>query len=197
MAYQANKPQATDALSQSQIDIQNNFGAIQTLIDVNHVDFASSDAGKHKFVTFPAQTLPLVPPIVAGEIGLFNQSAAPTGINDLWMYRGTAAPFPITGYNGTATSGWTYIPSGLIIAWGQGTIMSGGFIQILYSSVPSFPGFSTFAAAPMLTRLKNSTGADFLIADIFTHPPANTAGFIARSSQGLNNVVFGWMTIGL
>ncbi len=47
MSYQNNIPQPTDALSQSQSDILNNFAAIQTLIDVDHVDFANINQGKH------------------------------------------------------------------------------------------------------------------------------------------------------
>ncbi len=194
MAYQANKPQATDALSQSQIDIQNNFGAIQTLIDVNHVDFASSDAGKHKFVTFPAQTLPLVPPIVAGEIGLFNQSAAPTGINDLWMYRGTAAPFPITGANVSAisNSGWTYLPSGALIVWGISSMNAvTQTITIPFNSVPGFPGFSVGISFPFFT-VRSAVGAPAFV----TFGTATLTQFTAFKSTGTAAVSFGWMVIG-
>jgi hypothetical protein len=75
MAYQANIPQPGDLLSQSQSDLLNNFMALQTLIDINHVDFASGDQGKHKWVTFPVQGA--IPPagsgFLAGELGLYMQ----------------------------------------------------------------------------------------------------------------------------
>ena len=45
MAFQNNKPNASDFLSQSQDDILNNFGAIKTLVDVNHVTFDAADQG--------------------------------------------------------------------------------------------------------------------------------------------------------
>ncbi len=83
MAYNANIPLATDQLSQSQIDINANFQALKTLIDVNHVDFASADQGKHAKVTFPAQSP--APTFILGEIGLYSFLSPITGVNELYI----------------------------------------------------------------------------------------------------------------
>lgn len=57
MAYLANKPQATDLLSQSQIDIQGNFSTANTNYGINHYPFddGTVNVGKHKHVSLPPQ----------------------------------------------------------------------------------------------------------------------------------------------
>ena len=72
MAYNPNIPQATDTLNSSQGDLLANFMAIQTLIDVNHYDFASANQGKHMFVTMPVQTQS--PGTALGEMALFTMN---------------------------------------------------------------------------------------------------------------------------
>jgi hypothetical protein len=191
MAYQANIPQATDAMSQSQIDIQNNFGALQTLINVNHVDFASSDQGKHKWVTFPVQGS--APSFAAGELGLYNLAYAPTFTNELFLTNAVGTTYPITAsmVNGVNNSGWTYLPSGVIMVWGVGNIIAGGNLAVLYSSVTNFPGFTVGASVPQLTRVSAGTSTAFVTVSGYSN-----TGFTAYSNTGGNSVIFAWMAIG-
>ena len=197
MAYQPNIPQATDALSQSQIDIQNNFGALQTLIDIDHVDFASIDQGKHKKVTFPVQSP--APAFAVGEIGLYNFAYAPTALNELFLTNSAGTSYPVTASRTTgspvASSGWTYLPSGMLLVWGQATIVAGGTIIVSYASVPGFPGFTSAAALPMLTRMAN-TGVTSNFVSVNSAGVPNLTQFVANSSQAQNSVQFAWMTIG-
>lgn len=196
MAYQANIPQATQALSQSQSDIQNNFGAIQTLVDIDHVDFANSNQGKHNKVTLVLQGG--APSFSIGEIGLYNLNYSNTGFNELFVTNSSGTSYPITAARTStspiATSGWTYLASGMLIVWGQATIVSGGTITVNYSSVPGFPGFTTTAALPQLTRIVAATASNFL--SVASQASPNLTQFRAFSSGGQNNVVFAWMTIG-
>lgn len=196
MAYQANIPQASDSLSQSQSDIQNNFGAIQTLVNIDHVDFASTDQGKHKKVTFPLQGA--APAFSIGEIGLYNLNYANTGFNELFLTNSSGVSYPITAARTStspiATSGWTYLASGMLMIWGQSTIVAGGTITVDYSSVPGFPGFSVTVALPQLTRVTATTSSNYVTVAPTAVP--NLTQFRAFSSTGQNNVVFAWMTIG-
>ena len=74
MAYQNNIPQASDQINKSQADILNNFAAIQTLIDANHVGFANpTNQGKHNFVSLPlTSSSPAAPAFLATEEGIYN-----------------------------------------------------------------------------------------------------------------------------
>jgi len=133
MAFNPNIPQPSDQLSQSQQDILNNFQAIQALVDVNHVDFASSDQGKHKWITFPSQGA--IPPAGSGftgtELGLYNAVYSTTGKQELFVNKTnqiTVVQVPFTASilstSSAPTSGtgfWTYLPSGLLMIGGNAT----------------------------------------------------------------------------
>jgi hypothetical protein len=130
MSWNANIPQPGDLLSQSQSDLLNNFMALQTLIDINHVDFASGDQGKHKWVTFPVQGA--IPPagsgFLAGEIGLYNANYSVSTKNELFINKTnqlTVVQVPATASILSANSapaalgaGYTYLPSGILLRWG-------------------------------------------------------------------------------
>jgi len=126
MAYQSNKPMATDQLSVSQIDIQGNFAAIKTLIDVNLVDFASSDQGKHNLSQYVNQSVD--PTLGATEIAAYNKVSGVTSVQELFIKKGVGAPFSITSAQGGGT-GWSSLSSGFILQWGEGTVTGSGTLN--------------------------------------------------------------------
>ena len=126
MAYQNNIPQATDQLSKSQSDILNNFSALQTLIDVNLVDFAdTANQGKHNLSEYVVQAAD--PTILSGELAIYNKLSSLSGVNELFVRRGTGTAFPITASSNGA-NGWTSLSSGLILQWGQGSVTGQGVL---------------------------------------------------------------------
>ena len=90
-----NVPLTGQTLGVTRVPINNNFSVIGSTFEVDHVGYNLTDQGKHAKITMPSQGA--VPSFSAGEIGLFNQNAAPTNINDIWLARGAAAPYPMTG----------------------------------------------------------------------------------------------------
>ena len=131
MAYQANIPQPNNLLSQSQDDILNNFQAIQTLIGINHVNFGAADQGKHKWLSLPEQaaTPPAGSAFGATELGLYNAVYGFTAKDELYINKTnqtTVVQVPMTASILSTNSapaagaqGWSYLPSGLIIKWGN------------------------------------------------------------------------------
>lgn len=117
MAYNPNIPQPTDMLSQSQPQLLGDFQSIKTLIDVNHVDFANANQGKHAFVEFPVQNP--VPVTVAAEVGLYSQVSAITGNPELVFSKQNATSIVEFTSAGKLQSGWVYQPSGILMKWGQ------------------------------------------------------------------------------
>lgn len=152
MAYNANIPQATDLLSTSQGQILGNFTQLNTAWLINHVDFNAGDAGKHKWVTFPQQgaTPPAGSGFLASEIGAYNAVNGTTAINELYLNRRSfagAVQTPITAsIMSTSTpaqyaDGWTYLPSGLLLKWGVGTVPANTGVLML-NFVAGSPAFN-------------------------------------------------------
>lgn len=131
MAYNANIPQPTDQLSTSQSDILNNFQALKTLIDVNHVDFANANQGKHSFIEFPVQSP--VPMTAAGEVGLYCQTSTLTSQPELVFSKqsGTSV-YEFTSSGQLTNGGWVRHPSGILMKWGTGGPGSAGSYTITF-----------------------------------------------------------------
>ncbi len=156
MPYTPNIPQPTDLPSQSQALILGNFQTLDTDWNVNHVDFNTADSGKHAQITFPAGPLAGQPfTYLAGEIGLQLLNQAPTNIPDIWMTRGLGVAIPITGRL-PATTGWTYLPSGLLIKWGTGTAVAAGNTVVTFPVAATNPVF-TAVYLPLLTATSAMT----------------------------------------
>jgi hypothetical protein len=125
MALNINVPQANQTLAITQPLILNNFNAINTAFAVDHVNFNDPGQGKHNKITFPVQAV--VPVFAAGDLGLFSFLNATTTKNELNVYKANNAgyvnvPFTASILSNSAPiqngSGWSYLPSGLIIQWG-------------------------------------------------------------------------------
>lgn len=161
MAYNPNIPQPTDVLSQSQSDILNNFNSIGTVFDVNHVDFNSgADAGKHKYVEFPQQAS--TPPITfaAAEMAMYSaESPFNAAVNELFINKTnevtvvqvpfTASILSVASNPAGNTAGWAYLPSGLLIKWGNGSAT--GNTVVIFPVSASIPDFTEVLAMSLTT----------------------------------------------
>ncbi len=166
MAYNPNIPQGTDLLSQSQSDIQTNFATIQTVFDVNHVDFNASGAGKHIYVELPVAAGNPIPPIAfpAAEIAVYAATNATTTVNELYVNKtnqATVVQVPMTASilstnsnPGLNVSGWTYLPSGILLKWGVGT--ANGSTTILFPVAATIPVFTNVMSVQVCTQYNNA-----------------------------------------
>lgn len=118
ITYSSSIPQATDQISQSQPLILQNFTAINQLIEVDHATFASSNAGFHNQVTLPVQGS--APSFAAGNIGLYSLLNATTTKNELYINLSSGTNIPMTACS-TFQTGYTYLPSGILMQWGKAT----------------------------------------------------------------------------
>src|SRR5215475_2350101 len=152
MAWNPNIPQATDALSQSQADILANFQALDSLFD----------GGVQNFVLFPVQTSD--PTTSSTEVALYSKIDSATSNQELFFRRTSSGQtIDCTGSN-QATSGWSYLPSGLLIKWGTGTTTQNTLATQAFPGAPA-PTFNnvfmvsasqTFAAGPSQSTLNNA-----------------------------------------
>lgn len=143
MPYNANIPQATDAISDSQTDLLNNFQSINTFVNVNHVAFDDPNQGKHKFLQMPQQGA--APATAIGETALVTLASAFT------TTQGAGAPTLVyrNENNGVATEmtsgllaspGWAFLPCGLLIKWGTLVVNATGVgtAGLNGAGIPSF-----------------------------------------------------------
>ena len=133
MPYNASIPQPTDQMSQSQQDLLDNFTEINTFVTVDHVAFNGANQGQHAKVTLPILAAPVFPN-PGTDIGLYNAAGVTSTLSEGYVHKHIAGPaaieVPFTesvlGSNATpATSGWTYLPSGILMKWGNAVTING------------------------------------------------------------------------
>lgn len=138
--YNPNIPQPTDQLAASQPSLLNNFGAIQAMLDVNHVDFAAAGAGKHYFIEFPAQSGDQV--TAAAEVGMYSKTSTLSGAPELYIRKqsnGTVIEFTSAA---AASPGWTRLPSNILLKWGVGTAVGAGALVVTLPVAVNIPVFA-------------------------------------------------------
>lgn len=210
MAYNNNIPQPTDLISVSQGDLLNNFQAIQTLIGVNHVNFNTSDQGKHMWVTFPQQGA--IPPAGSGflstELGVYNAVNATTTQNELYINKtnqATVVQVPMTAsilsnnstppytlnYGG---QGWSYLPSGIIIKWGFVTSATGNTLVDFTGLGQTYTALLSVQLTPQYTL---ATDADFAVRISQIISMTQFSAWVSpRTTTGTATGNFQWLTIG-
>jgi hypothetical protein len=190
MPYDPNSPAAAQLLSVSQPIIQGNFAILQNIFDINHVDYNSgTNAGKHIYVELPIAAGNPIPPIAfpAAEIVVYAATNATTTVNELYVNKtnqATVVQVPMTASilstssnPGLNVSGWTYLPSGILLKWGSGS--ANGNTPILFPVAANIPVFTNVMSMQLCTAYANTADAN-LFARLGNF--SNT-GFNAYGSQ--------------
>lgn len=154
MPYDSNVPLAPQKLSASQPIMLGNFGAIQTVIQVDHVDFNTSDQGKHERVSLPVQSP--APTFAAGEVGLYSFLNTRTAKNELYVNKlnqvtttqipATASILSVTSAPTPNSTGWTYLPSGILMKWGSATVTSTSGFPVQVVTFPASANIPVFSS---------------------------------------------------
>ena len=194
--YQNDKPAAADQFNQSQADIQQNFLAIDDLINVDHEDFAggAGDEGKHKQVTLTEQAGDPAPG--ANEICVYSKLSGVTAETGLfWQKEGGGDVVEMSAFNVAGTTGYTMLPSGLKMNFGRGTITGGvaAGAAIVFSSA-----FTTTCYAVTFGLLAGCGTNDGDDVGIYAATLANT-GFTPtriRTGYAAAAVSFSYIAIG-
>ncbi len=207
MAFLPNIPQSTDKLSISQGNILNNFQLLGSIAgNANSASASINGTSGFNWLYLPSQgsTPPAGAAFPAGQIGLYSFVNPSTGFRELYVNKTITGPTVIqvpmtagkvTSQNPVAftgqSTGWSYLPSGALMVWGNGTTGGSNFVQITYTSVSGFPGFSV-GGNPIVTRLNTATSSTN-----FVYVKASTINnFDVYSSAGSANVAFTWFAIG-
>jgi len=191
MAYNSQIPQPTDLLSQSQPQLLGNFQAIQTLIDVDHVDFNTPNQGKHFRVSLPVQSP--APTFTTGDVGMYSFLNPVTSQNELYINKinqvtttqicATASILSTTSAPTNNSSGWTYLPSGILMKWGNATITStsGSPVQtVTFPTASNIPVFNQVFSVQLTTQTALSADPNVYVT---LQGIASTTGFGAIATS--------------
>ncbi len=201
MVYQPNIPNATDAIKNSQADVQRNFQSIGTAFDKNHGDFNSAIPGQHVVVQMPVQVATPNPPFAATDVALYNLNDAITTKSEMYVHKiqnATTAEIPMTASilsTSTpllASSGWTYLPSGIIMKWGNVTVpvpTSPDQQVIVFPVAADIPVFSVCIQVMITPVLQDNAGGTSAWSPTIYTGSTKTTGFNIRfgySSSGFS-----------
>lgn len=140
MAYVQNVPQATQQINTSQPIINANFVGLYTTWGVNHSPLLGtgvSPDGKH--IKVDLTQIGAEPTAAGDDLTLYNFLNAATGQSEMYVCRNgsTGKPFTAAAF-ATATNGWTYLPSGLLVKWGASNKTGEGTVTINWG--PDYDG---------------------------------------------------------
>lgn len=182
MAYNNLIPQPLDDPSNSQAQILANFAGIKTLVDIDHATFDTPKQGFHNKITLPVQA-PM--PALAANNGFFNFLHPATAKNQTYshnqLFAGTAdVPMTASILSSAAAvqgmSGWTYLPSGIIMRWDVQAVIAGA--QTI--TLPALPGLTALTTIFNV----NTTPATALLSVQLTGITNNTQFTIRSSGVG-------------
>ena len=191
MAFVPTPPSGGSVPANTGPQILANFISIQTAFDVNHEDFNAANAGKHKFITFPPQ--PIIPLFVIGEIGMVNRNSALTTKNELFITNSIGTTYPITA-SLPATTGWCYLPSGLLMKWG--TNSGNGDTVIPFPVAATIPVFTNVYSTIVTDSFLSAGDTDTATRHTDTSNVAIRVYCSARTTVGPKNTSFNWRVIG-
>jgi len=194
MPYNSNIPQATDKISTSQGQILGNFQAINTWVNVDHggLNAGAGIVGAHLKVSLPNGPNPPTIPFDANSNGFFCSTGSHVpGIRQIYAHIQVQGPalrdIPFTesilatnAAPAANATGWTYLPSGILLKWGLFNVPNGGptnlnvnaagtlgpnYTQIFNVQATGFTSFATgaitvtFAAIPNISFTNTTGGA--------------------------------------
>lgn len=185
MAWNPNIPQAFDVMSDSQSDLLDDYRAINSFMNINHVDFNGADQGKHKYVQFPVQSS--APATLSTEVALFSRLATQvitTQVPTICFKNSSNGAVYEFGIGRGSTAGWARLPSGALMKWHRIIWPEAGFgsnDSTFTTSWPSdnqYPAFQTtpvFMAGSVVT-LQDLKGPQATISAV----PVGTTQYTVR-----------------
>ena len=134
-------PLPNDQLSQSQSDIRNNFLAL-------------SPFGNH-WALF--DVLGADPATAANQLAIYAKNSTLSGAPELFIRH--ASNGAVTEFTSAlaAVTGWTRLPSGILLKWGSDQINASGLTTTNFPVAPTIPPFSNVFTAFVTPRNQNGT----------------------------------------
>lgn len=143
MPYRNAIPQPNDSFDRSQRGILENFQQISDVFNIDHSGFGGGSVeGMHAKTSF--NQVNALPIFNIGEIGLSAVTPvgplAQTGQTELVLTKSDGTNVLLTG-SGQAQTGWAFLPSGILLKWGQASVT--GRNNITFPVAANIPVFNS------------------------------------------------------
>jgi hypothetical protein len=148
-------PVAGQSLVTTRDPIRNNFSVINTAFSVDHVEYnaGSGNQGMHAKITFPVQSAaPVYAATNNGFFSLVPVAGALTTKQEVYIHKQnaiaaadipmTASVLSTTAAPTTASTGWSYLPSGMIMKWGTKNMSLSGAETLAFPTGSDIPVFT-------------------------------------------------------
>lgn len=208
MAFLPLIPQSTDQLSTSQGDILNNFTILGAIAgNANAASAAINSSSGFNWIYLPSQGA--IPPagsaFPAANIGLYSATNPTTSKNELYVNKTnqatvkqipmTASSLSIASAPASNAGGWTYLPSGLLLKFGNST--ANGNTAFTFAALnPGAPAFTQVLSMVLTPAYSNaSDGNGFVRLSNFTGAGFNAYGS-QRTTTSTQAVSFQYLAIG-
>lgn len=191
-----NVPLSGQSLGVTRVPINQNFSVIDNDFAVDHVAYNTTGEGKHKQVTMPVQSP--APASAAGEGVLFTQTSSLTGVPEMAFRRQSNGSVTEFTSGILATPGWTRLPSGVLLKWGQTTAT--GLTTVTFPVGANIPAFTGIFSIQITTSYPNASDGDgFVRLNNFLAPWTQFSVFAShRTSTGsFGPVNFQYLAIGM
>lgn len=170
LPYTVNVPLSNQRIDDTQENIQDNFEAIKDIFEVNHITFDDPGFGFHDFISLIDNLNNPISAVTSTELLIYNGNETRTEERQVYIRRSGRLDVPFTAQlsntqKGDKIPGWSYLPSGLLLKYGNSGMGSTGTAQritktLIYNQGPPFTSFG-LAAAPfrcILTASQRSAG---------------------------------------
>lgn len=186
--YVGNTPQGTQTPAASYPQISANFQYLESFGDTDH-QFTANDStandGTHKKVTLNDQASD--PSFTGSDSVLYSKDVS--GTSQLF-FRNSAGVSQLSG-GSAATSGYTYLPAGILMQWGQAT----GVYRTGATAV-TFP--IAFSAAPYsitYSMFYPSYPGSYSVSNLIKTGSITTTQFYPLNNDGVARTIL-WLAIG-
>ena len=210
MAYIYNIPQANDQISVSQGQILGNFIALGAIAgNGSNSSAALNNVAGFNWLYLPPQgaTPPALSMFAAGNIGLYSAVNATTAKNELYINKtnqatvvqipATASILSTASAPGVGATGWTYLPSGILMKWGTNAApvggSPGGGTTVTYNIGPAFNQVFVVIPGQFFTGAFTTTGSNGFAVHSITNPLNFTYSWSGNNSA---NTFITWIAIG-
>ncbi len=177
---------------ETQDDILENFQQLNTAWNINHVAFNNATQGKHIEVTLPENIAPTN--TLLDEANIYSQLSTLTGETELvWQRENNGDRIEWTGLKADE-EGWTRLPSGILLKWGQATVV-GGSSAILYPVAADTPVFAANPFIVLATPVGNSNNT-VAISGVLTPLQFSATTYVANTAV-VTQIVISYLAIGI